>query len=108
MANQHFQQQQYYQYRWYEERQRQEQQAQGRYEYILRQSPSVNELFEEVIEERLLDMYDWEAMDPQNPPEEEQSYELDGIAALEQPALLQEEVEQSQHADDIENNLTPH
>ena len=52
-------------------------------------------------------MYDWETMHSQNPPEQEQSYELDGIAALEQPALVQQEVEQSQHIDDIEKNSTP-
>jgi hypothetical protein len=107
MANKHFQQQQYYQYRWYEERQRQEQQARDRYQYILGQSPTFNELCEEVIEERLLDMYDWETMHPQNPGEQEQLYELDGIAALEQTALVQEEVEQSQNIDDIKNNSTP-
>ena len=107
MANQYFQQQQYYQYRWYEERQRQEQQARDRYQNIQRHSPTFHELYEEVIEERFQEIYDWETMHQQNLPEEEQSYELDGITALEQPAFLQEEVEQSQHADDMENNSSP-
>ena len=52
-------------------------------------------------------MYDWETMHPQNQLEQEQFYELNGFAALEQPASVQVEMEQSQHIDDIENNSTP-
>ena len=50
----------------------------------------------------MLDVYDWETMHPRDRWEQEQLYGLEGIAALEQLALVQEEVEQSQQIHALE------
>jgi hypothetical protein len=44
----------------------------------------------------LLEVYDWETMHPRDRWEQEQLYELEGITALQQLALIQEEIDQSQ------------
>ena len=102
MANQAQEQPQYHRRSRYEERYKEEQRDRRREEYLQRRSPTFNELFEEVIEERLLETYDWETMQPQDRWEQEQLYELEGIAALEQLALVKDEVEQSQRIHELE------
>ena len=101
-ANQYVQQQQYHRYSWYEEREQERQRDQERHDYIQRRSPTFNEFFEEVIEERLLEAYNWETMHPRDRWDQEQLYELEGIAALEQLALIQDEMNQSQHIHALE------
>ena len=95
MANQYRQQQQYHEYDRYEERQRHEREDQDRYDYIRRRTPIVNEQFEEEIEERLQEVYDWEIMQMMEQWEQEQLNQLEGIAALEQLSVVQDEMEQS-------------
>ena len=102
MANQHFQQQQSDQYDWCDRREREEQEDRDRYESIVSRSPNFNEFFEEMIEERLLEVYVRETMHPKDRWEEGQLYELEGITALEQLALVQDEVEQSQRIHELE------
>ena len=106
MANQYDQQQQYHRLNWYEQREQERHRDRDHYNYILRRSPTFNELFEEVIEERLLEVYDWETMHPRDRWEQEQLYELEGIAALEQLALLQDELKQSQQIHALEVSET--
>ena len=95
MANQYHQQEQYYQSDWYEERERYEQGDHARAAYIRGRPSTFSEHYEEVIEEPLQEMYDWEMMHLKEHPEQEQSYELEGIAALEQLFLLQDQMEQT-------------
>ena len=66
-----------------------------RADYILRRSLTFNEFLEEMIEERLLEVYDWETMHLNDRSKQEQLYELEGIAALEQLSLVQDQTEQS-------------
>ena len=56
---------------------------------------TVDERFEEVIEERLQEVYDWEIMQLMDQLEQEQLNGLEGIAALEQLSVAQDEMEQS-------------
>ena len=90
MANQYRQQQQYHQNDRYEERQRHEREDQDRYDYIRHRTQIVNEQFEEVIEERLQEVYDWEIMQIMDQWEQEQLNQLQSIAALEQLFLAQD------------------
>jgi hypothetical protein len=83
MANQYRHQQQYYRNDRHEARERHEREDQDRYDYIRRRSSALSENFEEVIEERLQEVYDWEMMHFTDVLEQEQLYELDGTAALE-------------------------
>ncbi|CAF1035360.1 unnamed protein product [Didymodactylos carnosus] len=86
----------------FEERYEEERRDQQCEDYLQRRSPTFDEFFEEVIEERLLEVYDWETMHPQDRWEEEQLYELKSVAALEQLALVQDKVEQSQRIHELE------
>ena len=62
----------------------------------IRRGPSTfGEHFEETIEERLQEVYDWEMMHLNHHSEQEQLYAFDGIAALEQLFLVQDRTEQS-------------
>ena len=93
MANQHFQQQQDHRYNQDEEQE--EQQDQDRHNRTLSRSPSLHDLFAEVMDERLLEMYDWETLSQENQLGQGQLYELESTAALEQPVLVQDDVKQS-------------
>jgi hypothetical protein len=95
MANQHFQQQQDHRYNQGEEQEREAHHDPDRHEHTLHRSPTFYDLFAEVMNERLLEMYDWETLSPENQREQEQLFELDNTAALEQPALVQDDAEQS-------------
>ena len=95
MANQHFQQQQAHRYNQDEEREEEEQQDRDRHNNALPQSVTFSDLFVEVMDERLLEMYDWETLSPEHQLGHGELYGLEGTVALEQPTLVQEETEQS-------------
>ncbi|CAF1536382.1 unnamed protein product [Didymodactylos carnosus] len=95
MANQHFQQQRDHRYNHDEEEEQEAQQDRDHHNHTLRRSPTLYDLFAEVMNERLLEMYDWEMLSPENQQEQDQLFELDSTAALEQPALVQDDAEQS-------------
>ena len=75
-----------------------------------------------MIDERLLELFDWETIFSNDQRDQDQLDELEDIAAIEQPALVQEEVEKSQHnhlievteeeghikLDKVESNSTTH
>jgi hypothetical protein len=122
MANQQFQQQEYYRNHWFDERERQEHQDRDHNNNVGRQSSVINELFEEVIDEGLLELFDWDTIFSNDQPDQDPLYELEDIVAMEQPASVEEAVEQSQHnhlidataeedhtiLDRVENNSTTH
>ena len=62
MANQYRQQQQYYRNDRNEERERHEREDQDRDDYLRRRLFGFSKHFEEMIEARLQEMYDWEIM----------------------------------------------
>ena len=95
MANQYRQQQEYYRNDRIEERERHEREDQDRYDAIRRQPSAFSDDFEDVIEERLQEVYDWEIMQLMDGLAQEQLYELEGIAALEQLPLVQDQMQQS-------------
>ena len=97
MASQQFQQQEYYRNHWFDERERQEHQARDHNKNVRRRSPDINELFEEVIDEGLLELFDWDAIFSNDQPDQDPLYELENIGALGQPAIVPEDMEQSQH-----------
>ena len=90
MANQYRQQQRYYLNNWYEERERHKPEDHDGADHTMRRPSTINEHNEEVIEERLQEVYDWEIMHLMDGLEQEQSCELEGIAALEQLPLVQD------------------
>ena len=47
------------------------------------------------MNERLLEIYDWETMTPENQQEHGQLSELESATAMEQPVLVQDDLEQS-------------
>ena len=96
MANQHFQQQQDHRYNQDEEREQEEQQDRDRHNHALPRSVTFSGIFAEVMDERLLEMYDWETLSPEHQLGQEQLYGLESTVALEQPTLVQEKTEQSQ------------
>jgi hypothetical protein len=96
MTNQHFQQQQDHRYNQDDEREQEAQQDRDRHNHTLRRSLTFKDLFAEVMDERLLKIYDWETLSPENQRGQGQLYGLESIAALGQPALAEEEMEQSQ------------
>jgi hypothetical protein len=95
MANQHFQQQQDHRYNQDEERELEELQDLDRHNHSLRRPPTLYDLFAEVMDERLLEIYDWETLTTENQREQGQLFELESTTAMEQPALVQDEAEQS-------------
>ena len=95
MTNQYRQQEQYYRNGRTEERERHEREDQDRHDYIRRRPTAFNEHNEEVIEERLQEVYDWEIMQLMQGSEREQLYELEGVAALERLSSVQDQMEQS-------------
>ncbi|CAF1368286.1 unnamed protein product [Didymodactylos carnosus] len=97
MANQQFQQQEYHRNRCSDERERQEHQDRDLSDDVQSPSPTVDELFEEVIDERLLELFDWDTIFLNDQRDQDQLIELEDIAAMEQPALVQQDVELSQH-----------
>jgi hypothetical protein len=80
VANQYRQQQQYHRNDRYERRDRHQRADRDRSNDTRPQPSTVDEPFEEVIEERLEEVYDWELMQLMDHWEQEQLYELDGIA----------------------------
>ena len=84
MANQHFQQQRDHQFNQDEEREQEEQQDRDRHNHSLRRSPTFYDLFAEVMNERLLEIYDWETLSPENQREQGQFFELESTAAMKQ------------------------
>ena len=95
MANQHFRQQQDHRYNQDEEREQEEQQDRDRHNHALPRSVPFSDLFAEVMDERLLEMYDCETLSPANQLGHGQLYELESTVALEQPTLVQREGDQS-------------
>ena len=93
MVNQHFQQQQDHRYNQDEEQE--EQQDQDRHDHTLRRSPIFYDFFAEVMNERLLEMYDWATLSQENQQEPGPLFELEGTAAIEQQVLIQDDAEQS-------------
>ena len=55
------------------------------------------------MDERLLEMYDWETLSPEHQLGHGELYGLEGTVALEQPTLVQEETKQSPHIHPLEN-----
>jgi hypothetical protein len=102
MANQQFQQQEYYRNHRYDERERPGQHRGESNDNMQTPSPTIDELFEEVIDERLLELLDWETIFSNDQRDHGPLYELEDIVAMEQQALVQEEVEQSLHNHAIE------
>ena len=93
MVNQHFQQQQ--EHRYDQDEEGEAQQDRDRHNHTLRRSPTFYDLFAEVMNERLLEIYDWETLSPENQPEQAQLFQLESTAALEQPVLVHDDAEQS-------------
>ena len=106
MANQYRQQQQYHQNDRYEERQRHEREDQDRYDYIRRRISTGNEQFEEVSEERLQEVYDWEIMQLMEQWEQAQLDELEGIAALEHSSVAQQGMQPSHRFRTLQTSIT--
>ena len=92
MANQQFQQQEYHRKRRSDERARQEHQDQDLSDNVQSPSPTIDELFEQVIDERLLELFDWETIFTNNQRDQDHLNEPEVIASIDQPALEQEEV----------------
>ena len=95
MANQHFQQQPEHRYNQEEEQEQEAQQDRDRHNHTLPRSPTFTDLFAEVMDERLLEMYDWETLTPENQQEQDQLSELESTTAMEQPVLVKDDAEQS-------------
>ena len=104
MANQHFQQQQNHRYNQDEEREQEEQQDRDHHNHALPRSVTFSDLFAEVMDERLLEMYDWETLSPENQREQGQLSELEGTTAMKQPVLVQEDAEQSPEIQTFESS----
>ena len=101
MANQYRQQQQYDRSDWYEERERHEREDHDRAGYMRRQPSNFSEHYEEVIEERLQEVYDWEMMHINDHSEQGESNNLEGIAALEQLSLVHDQMDPSHQLQNI-------
>ena len=84
MANQHFQQQQEHRYHQQEEEEQEAQQDLDRHNQTLRRSPTFYDLFAEVMDERVLEMYDWATLSLENQQKQGQLFELESTAAMEQ------------------------
>ena len=95
MANQYRQQQQHDRSDWYEKRERHEREDHDRAGYMRRPPSNFSEHYEEVIEERLQEVYDWEIMHINDHLEQGESNNLEGIAALEQLLLVHDQMDQS-------------
>jgi hypothetical protein len=97
MANQQFQQQEYDRTHWYDQRQRQECQDRDVSDDVQSPSPTIDELFEEVIDDQLLELFDWDTIFSNSRMDQEELYQLEGIPASGQLSSVKEEVEQSQN-----------
>jgi hypothetical protein len=60
---------------------------------------------DESYNDPLLEAYEWEKLDPKDRSEQEQLKELEGFAALEQLALMQDEIEQQNQINAVEKML---
>ena len=95
-TNQHFQPQPEHRYNQEEEEQeKEEQQGRDQQNHTLHRSPTFYDLFAEVMNERLLEMCDWETLSQENQQERDQLFEVESATTLEQPALVQDDAEQS-------------
>ena len=93
--------------RWYdiyEERDRESREQQQYCDYLASRSPTFDENVEETIQEQLLDVYEWEKLTPRDRWAEEQVLELEGTAALEQLALVQDDLEQLPHINELQRS----
>ena len=72
--------------------------------YLACRSPTFDENVEETIQWQLSEVYEWEKLTPRARWEQEEIQELEGIAALEQLALIREEVEQLQQINELERS----
>ena len=95
MVNQHFQQQRDHRHNQDEEDEPEAQQDRDRHDHTLRRSPTFYDLFAEVMNERLLEMYDWETLPPENQPEQGQLSELKSTPAMETRVLVHDDANQS-------------
>ena len=102
MANQQFQQQEYYRNRWYDERERQEQQYPDHNNNVQTGSPTFHALYEQEIDDRLLELFDWDTIFSNDHQDRDLLCEQEHFAAMEQQLLAQEEMEQSQYVQAFE------
>ena len=102
MTNQHFQQQQ--DHRYSQDEEQEVQLDQDRQNHTLCRSSIFNNLFAEVMDEQLLEMYDWETLSQENQQEQGQLFELESTTAMEQQVLVQDDVEQSPEIHEFESS----
>jgi hypothetical protein len=88
----------------YEERERRRREEEEHEHYLGSRSPTFDENVEDTLQEQLLDVYEWEKLTPRDRWAQEEVFELEGIAALEQLALVQDDVEQSQQINELERS----
>jgi hypothetical protein len=107
-SQQHQQQQQWFQRqqandrafsRWLDNQHEYHQRRVDRYNDMWEDEDPFEEPMEETFKQGLLEAYDLETMDPKEQWEQEQLYELEGFAVLEQLAQIQDETEQQNSID---------
>ncbi|CAF4508407.1 unnamed protein product, partial [Rotaria sp. Silwood2] len=72
-------------------------------EYIRSRLPDFDEGWEETIQDQLLDVYDYEKMDPEERWNQDMLNHLEGFVDLQLLAIQQEEIEEMQRLDEAEN-----
>ena len=72
-------------------------------EHLAQRSPDHNELFDEIIKERLFQVYNLEMMDPEERWNQEQIEQLEGFVVLKRLASIQEQHIESDHSTQAEN-----
>ena len=93
--------------RWYDRYAERDRERYEEYEhqyYLACRSPTFDENVEETIQWQLSEVYEWEKLTPRTRWEHEEVQELEGIAALEQLALVQDDMEQLQHINELERS----
>ena len=93
--------------RWYDRDTERERERYEEYEhqyYLACRSPTFDENVEETIQWQLSEVYEWEKLTPRTRWEHEEVQELEGIAALEQLALVQDDMEQLQQVNELERS----
>ena len=93
--------------RWYDSYAERDRETYEEYEhqyYLACRSPTFEENVEETIQWQLSEVYEWEKLTPRARWEQEEVQELEGIAALEQLALEQDDMEQLQHVNELERS----
>ena len=94
-------------HRWYDRYAERDRERYEEYEhqyYLACRSPTFDENVEETIQWQLSEVYEWEKLTPRTRWEHEEVQELEGIAALEQLALVQDDLEQLQHINELERS----